>query len=87
MARFLVESRAEDWGRVPERFGRPGDMRDVTEIVDRWPGEDHCYYRVLADDGSVYILRHDEGENSWRIHFFDNPASPHPAPQGEFARR
>ncbi len=75
MGRFQVECRAEDWGRVPERFGRPGEMREVTEIVDRWPGEGYCYFRVIADDGSVYILRHDEGSDSWLIHLFDDPGS------------
>ena len=72
MSRFFVECRSEDWGRVPTRFGRAGEMREVTKVVDRWPGEGHCYYRVLADDGTIYILRHDEGEDSWRIHFFDD---------------
>lgn len=86
MGRFLVECRAEDWGSVPERFGRPGAMREVSEIVDRWPGDDYCYFRVLADDGSVYILHHDEGADSWRIHFFDDPGSdlaPLPASSGK----
>ncbi len=26
-------------------------MREAIEILDRWPGEGHCYYRLRADDG------------------------------------
>jgi hypothetical protein len=80
VSRFLVESHAENWGRVPTRFGRPGEMREVAEILDRWPGDDHCYFRVAADDGTVYILRHDEHEDSWRIHFFDDRSAAAGAP-------
>ena len=63
MSRFLVESHAENWGRVPTRFGRPGEMREVAEILDRWPGDDHCYFRVAADagTGAVYVYRNEGG--------------------------
>jgi hypothetical protein len=80
LSRFLVECRAEEWGSVPVRFGHRGEMRDVAEVLDRWPGEDHCYFRVAASDGAIYILRHDEDADSWCIHFFDDRAGEAGAP-------
>ena len=56
--------------RRPLRFGWGADMRTAVELLDRWPGEGHCYYRVRGDDGATYILRNDEREGSWRLVFF-----------------
>jgi hypothetical protein len=52
------------------RFGWPGRVREVVEQLDSWEGEDHRYFRVRADDGSVYILRYDLNARRWRLHFF-----------------
>jgi hypothetical protein len=30
---------------------------EVKNIIDRWYGVEHDYYKVLADDGKVYLLR------------------------------
>ena len=30
---------------------------EVKQVKDRWYGQDHDYYRVLADDGRVYLLK------------------------------
>ena len=68
---FRVETRSEPRrGRVPVRFGWPGRVREVVEQLDSWEGEDHRYFRVRADDGSVYILRYDLNARRWRLHFF-----------------
>jgi hypothetical protein len=55
----------------------------VAEVLDRWPGEDYCYYRVRATDGAFYILRHDERDDSWRIAAFSrgDPLPPERTPQ------
>jgi hypothetical protein len=45
-------------------------MREVVDILDRWDGEDHRYFRVLGDDGSTYILRQDLADASWRLQFY-----------------
>ena len=29
----------------------------VVDVVDRWYGEEHDYFKVLADDGKVYLIR------------------------------
>ena len=43
---------------------------EVIEIVDRWLAPDHRYFKVQADDGNVYILRHDEAAGEWEMTAF-----------------
>jgi len=31
---------------------------------------DATYFRVVADDGNYYVLRHDEGQDSWTLDGF-----------------
>lgn len=51
----------------PRRFAL-GDRRlEVVEIRDRWAGPDHRYFRVLASDGDLYVLRHDEPTGEWTL--------------------
>jgi len=42
----------------------------VTAILDRWLAPDYRYFKVQGDDGSVYILRHDEAAGAWEMTFF-----------------
>jgi len=30
---------------------------EVRSIVDRWYGIEHDYYKILGDDGKVYLLK------------------------------
>ncbi|MBN2125883.1 MAG: hypothetical protein JW821_16410 [Deltaproteobacteria bacterium] len=30
---------------------------EVRNLIDRWYGLEHDYYKVLADDGRVYLLQ------------------------------
>ncbi len=39
----------------------------VSGVIDRWHGADHAYYKVMADDGNLYILRHDQEEDAWEM--------------------
>jgi hypothetical protein len=45
---------------------------DVVEVLDRWPGSDHRYYKIKADDGATYILRHDTTVHIWQLVLFDS---------------
>jgi hypothetical protein len=42
----------------PVRFRLDDREYLVEEIVDRWYGPDDAFFKVRADDGNVYILRH-----------------------------
>ena len=57
-----------------------GDRRlEVRGIVDRWYAPTQRWFKVHADDGHVYILRHDETTDDWEIAAFTasrQPAAP-----------
>ncbi len=39
----------------------------VRELLDSWLGTDHAYFRMIADDGNLYVIRHDLEENAWEL--------------------
>jgi hypothetical protein len=53
-------------------------MHDVESVIDRWPANDHSYFRVRTVDGVDYILPHDERNDAWQIHFLDVSSAEHP---------
>lgn len=44
---------------------------EVAEILDRWPGRDHRYVKVLGGDGGLYIFREDTPSGEWDITLFE----------------
>jgi hypothetical protein len=57
----------------PLRF-RPRDSDsktfEVAEVLDQWYGIGYRCFKVLADDGNTYILRHNEKEDEWILDSF-----------------
>jgi hypothetical protein len=51
----------------PVSFSREGQIFRIIEIVDRWYDPDHNIFKVLADDGVTYLLRHDMNADSWEM--------------------
>ena len=49
----------------PRRFTSADVTVEVVEIVDRWQGPDHRYFKVRGGDGSVHLLRRDEVAGMW----------------------
>jgi hypothetical protein len=39
----------------------------VEEILDRWYGPEDTYFKVRADDGNLYILRHHPMTDTWSL--------------------
>ena len=41
----------------------------VEEVVDSWLGPKHVFFKVRADYGGLYILRHDTSvpDGSWEL--------------------
>jgi hypothetical protein len=39
----------------------------VRQIVDRWFAPQSRWFKVAADDGDLYILRHDETSDAWEL--------------------
>jgi hypothetical protein len=42
----------------------------VEQVEDRWYSPGAVYFRVLADDGNYYVLRHDEQQDAWTLDAF-----------------
>ena len=39
----------------------------VRELLDSWYGTDHDYFKLIADDGNIYIIRHDRLADAWEL--------------------
>jgi hypothetical protein len=61
-------------GRKPDE--RPvgfqlGDRQYVVEeVVDQWYGPEASFFKVQADDGNLYILRHGSAPDEWSLESF-----------------
>ncbi len=44
-----------------------GRMVKVRDILDRWYGQDHDYYKILGDDGRVYLLKWHRFQDVWSL--------------------
>jgi hypothetical protein len=40
---------------------------EVRRVVDRWVGEDHDYFKCLADDGEIYVLKWHRIRDQWSL--------------------
>jgi len=43
---------------------------EVKEVLDQWYGIGYRCFRLRADDGNLYVLRHDEGQDVWTLDSF-----------------
>ena len=56
----------------PRRFFLKSRETRVVEILDRWLAPDHRYFKVMGDDGAIYIIRHDVACGYWELTMFDH---------------
>ncbi len=54
----------------PVRFVLGGQAYEIDEVDDRWYSPEATYFRVVANDGNIYVLRHDEHLNEWTLEGF-----------------
>jgi hypothetical protein len=40
---------------------------EVKDVLDRWYGVEHDYWKVLADDGRVYLLKWHRSLDVWLL--------------------
>jgi len=52
---------------TPRRFEIGARRVEVAEVLDRWLDPSHRYFKLLGDDGDVYILRHDAERDAWEL--------------------
>ena len=46
----------------------------VAEVLDQWYGPNDEFFKVRADDGNLYILRHHGGDDEWSLESFRQTA-------------
>jgi len=49
----------------PTAFVVDGRRCNVTRMIDRWYGVDHDHFKVLAEDGSVCLLKWHRARDLW----------------------
>jgi hypothetical protein len=42
----------------------------VAEVLDAWLGPDYRYFKLEAEDGDTYLVRHDERRGTWELTMF-----------------
>jgi hypothetical protein len=55
---------------TPRRFWMGDRQIKIQSVLDRWIAPDHRYFKVMGDDGGLYILRHDPWNWKWELTFF-----------------
>ena len=89
MTEALMAVRVESYAgyradQRPLRFELRGRTFEVEQVEDQWYSPAAIYFRVLADDGNYYILRHDEAQDAWTLDAFRAASrEPRSATQGE----
>ncbi|MCP4745758.1 MAG: hypothetical protein GY874_06395 [Desulfobacteraceae bacterium] len=56
--------------QTPRRFWMGERCVNVCKVLDAWLAPDHRYFKVLGDDGDLYLLRHDPYQMIWSLVFF-----------------
>jgi len=51
----------------PIHFTVRGRKLLVEEIIDRWYGTNDNYFKVLANDHKVYLIKYNRNEDLWTL--------------------
>jgi len=53
----------------PRRFRLAEHEYTVEEVLDTWYGPEHVFFKIRADDGCLYILRHETSvpDGDWEL--------------------
>lgn len=53
----------------PIRFELNGREYAIEAVLDQWYGPDHIFFKVRAENGEVYVLRHEtrSGSDAWAV--------------------
>lgn len=49
----------------PLHFALGGQRVDVEDVLDRWYGRDHDYFKVLGSDARVHLLKWHRASDTW----------------------
>jgi hypothetical protein len=65
----------------PEGIELPVEIRmgdrtiGVKAVVDCWYGEDYDYFKLLADDGNAYLIKHWRLDGCWELTLYSSGAA------------
>lgn len=51
----------------PLRFTLGEKTLQVLQTADQWYGPEDVYFKVIAEDGNTYVLRHNEAADAWTL--------------------
>ncbi len=51
----------------PINFTFRGQKLTVEEIIDRWYGINVSYFKILANDQKIYLIKYDHDEELWTL--------------------
>ena len=51
----------------PMRIVFEAQTLEIAQVEDRWYSPGATYFRVLADNGDRYVLRHDDAQGVWSL--------------------
>ena len=54
----------------PVRILFESQTLEIAEVEDRWYSPGATYFRVLAEGGGRYVLRHDDAQDVWSLTAF-----------------
>ena len=59
----------------PLRFRIDGHEYIVEEVLDQWYGPEDIFFKIQADDGNLYVLRHHTSvpDGEWDLVSFRKP--------------
>tara|TARA_B100000686_G_scaffold320175_1_gene371562 strand:- start:12864 stop:13181 length:318 start_codon:yes stop_codon:yes gene_type:complete len=57
----------------PVSFRLVHQTYQVSEILDRWYGASSVYFKIMADDENIYLLKYNESQDFWDLVFYQNP--------------
>lgn len=51
----------------PVKFTLRNRTLMVEQIIDRWYGPNNSYYKILADDKKIYLIKQDREDGLWTV--------------------
>ncbi|MEE9219275.1 MAG: hypothetical protein V3U98_09440 [Acidobacteriota bacterium] len=68
--RLRVECRAGfKADETPVRITLNERCLEIVEVRDRWYDPEADYFKLLAEDGCLYLLRHDRSSDAWSLRY------------------
>jgi hypothetical protein len=65
----------------PLRFILRRHSFEIKEVEDQWYSPGAIYFRVRAEDGDYFVLRHDEAQDVWSLDAFRSGRDHLPLPE------